>query len=177
LIIDIDISIDNISITDFVIKKIDSESKIYFIVVDSIDNSKTIVAIIIMFVDKTFKHKLISMNNITFFANSISYNYNVFIVSRYDDREFKDILIDHDAADYSFENIEQFTILQQISKTFLILKKIKNHFFQIRHRWDFLDRHNKSENFCRCHHISHRARTYFVFALSRWHESFAFLFQ
>ncbi len=123
MIIDIDISIDNISIIDFVIKKIDSESKIYFIAVDSIDDSKTIAAIIIMLVDKTFKHKLISMNNITFSANSISYNYNVFIVSRYDDREFRNILIDHDAADYSFENIEQFTILQRISKTFLILNK------------------------------------------------------
>jgi hypothetical protein len=130
LIIDIDISIDNISITDFVIKKIDSESKTYFIVVDSIDDSKTIAAIIIMFADKTFKHKLISMNSITFSANLISYNYNVFIVSRYDDREFKDILIDHDAADYSFENIEQFTILQRINKTFLILNKKRIIFFK-----------------------------------------------
>jgi hypothetical protein len=100
LIIDIDFSIDNISITDFVIEKIDDESKIYFIAVDSIDDSKIIVAIIIMFADKTFKHKLISMHSITFSANSISYSYNVFIVSRYDDREFKDILIDHDATDY-----------------------------------------------------------------------------
>jgi hypothetical protein len=123
LIINIDISIDNISITDFIIKEIDNESKIYFIAVDSIDDSKTIAAIIIMLVDKTFKHRLISMNSITFSANSISYSYNVFIVSRYDDREFRDILIDHDAADYSFQNIEQFTILQRISKTFLILNK------------------------------------------------------
>ncbi len=123
LIIDIDISINNTSITDFVIKKIDSESKTYFIAVDSIDDSKTITAIIIMFADKTFKHRLISMNSITFSANLISYSYNVFIVSRYDDREFKDILIDHDATDYSFENIEQFTILQRISKTSLILNK------------------------------------------------------
>ncbi len=123
LIIDINISIDNISIIDFVIEKIDSESKTYFIAVDSIDDLKTIVVIIIMLADKTFKHKSISMNNITFSANSISYNYNVFIVSKYDDREFKDIWIDHDAADYSFESIEQFTILQRISKTFLILNK------------------------------------------------------
>jgi hypothetical protein len=93
LIIDIDIFINNISITDFVIEKIDSESKTYFIAVDSIDDSKTIAAIIIMLADKTFKHKLISMNSITLSANSISYSYNVFIVSRYDDREFKDILI------------------------------------------------------------------------------------
>ncbi len=123
LIIDIDISIDNISIIDFVIEELDSESKTYFIAVDSIDDSKTIAAIIIMLADKTFKHKLISMNSITLSANSISYSYNVFIVSRYDDREFKDILIDHDAADYSFESIEQFTILQRISKTSLILNK------------------------------------------------------
>jgi hypothetical protein len=38
MIIDIDISIDNISITDFIIKELDSESKTYFIAVDSIDN-------------------------------------------------------------------------------------------------------------------------------------------
>jgi hypothetical protein len=130
LIIDIDISIDNISIIDFVIKKIDNESKTYFIVVDSIDDSKTIAAIIIMFADKTFRHRLISMNNITFSANSISYSYNVFIVSKYDDREFKDIFIDHDAADYSFENIEQFTTLQRISKTLLILNKKRIIFFK-----------------------------------------------
>jgi hypothetical protein len=123
LIIDIDISIDNISITDFVIEEIDSESKTYFIAVDSIDDSKTIAAIIIMLADKTFRHRLIFMNNITASSNSISYSYNVFTASRYDDREFKNILIDHDAADYSFENIEQFTTLQRISKTFLILNK------------------------------------------------------
>ncbi len=130
MIIDIDISINNISITDFVIEEIDSESKTYFIAVDSIDNSKTIAAIIIMLADKTFRHRLISMNSITFSANSISYSYNVFFVSRYDDHEFRDILIDHDTADYSFENIEQFTILQRISKTSLILNKKRIIFFR-----------------------------------------------
>ncbi len=120
--IDIDVSFDSISTSDFVIE-LDSESKTYFIAVDSIDDSKTIAAIIIMLADKTFRHRLISTNNITVLSNSISYSYNVFIVSRYDDREFRDILIDHDAADYSFENIEQFTILQRISKTFMILNK------------------------------------------------------
>jgi hypothetical protein len=123
LIIDIEISIDNISITDFVIKKLDSESKTYFIAVDSIDDSKTTAAIITMLADKTFRHRLIFMNNITVSSNSISYSYNVFTTSRYDDREFKNILIDHDAADHSFEDIEQFTILQRISNTFLILNK------------------------------------------------------
>ncbi len=122
--IDIDIAfIDNISIIDFVIEELDSESKTYFIAVDSIDDSKTIAAIIIMLVDKTFRHRLIFMNNITASSNSISYSYNVFTTSRYDDREFKNILIDHDAADHSFEDIEQFTTLQRISNTFLILNK------------------------------------------------------
>jgi hypothetical protein len=120
--IDIEISFDNILINEFVIK-LDNESKLFFIVVDSIDDSKTISAIIIMLVDKTFKHKLISMNNIIVFVDSISYIYNTFIAFRYDDRKFKNILIDYDAVDFSSENIEQFKILQRISKTTLILNK------------------------------------------------------
>ncbi len=120
--INIDTSLDNISINEFVIE-LDSESKSFLIAVDSIDDSKTISAIIIMFADKTFKHRLISMNNIIISANSISYIYNVFTASRYDDREFKDILIDHDAANFSSKNIEQFTTLQRINKTTLILNK------------------------------------------------------
>ncbi len=120
--IDIEISLDNFSINEFVIE-LDNESESFLIAVDSIDDLKTIFAIIIMLADKTFKHKLISMNNIIAFANSISYIYNVFTASRYDDREFKNILIDHDAANFSSKNIEQFTILQRISKTTLILNK------------------------------------------------------
>jgi hypothetical protein len=120
--IDIDISFENISISEFVIE-LDSESESFFIVVDSIDDSKTISAIIIMLVDKTFTHRLIFMNNIIVSSNSISYIYNVFTASRYDNREFKNILIDHDAANFSSEDIEQFTILQRISKTTLILNK------------------------------------------------------
>jgi hypothetical protein len=88
--IDIDISFDNISTNEFVIE-LDNESKSFFIAVDSIDDSKTISAIIIMLVDKTFKHRLISMNSITVSANSISYIYNVFTASRYDNPEFKAI--------------------------------------------------------------------------------------
>ncbi len=157
--IDIDISIDNISINEFVIK-FNNESKSFLIAVDSVDDSKTIIAIIIMLVDKTFKHKLISMNNIIVFTNSIFYIYNVFIVLRYDDCEFKNILIDHDAADFSSENIEQFTTLQRISKTTLTLNK-KNHLFQFRHRWNSFNRHNECEHLRWCHHISHRIRKHF----------------
>jgi hypothetical protein len=120
--LNIDFEIDNISINEFVIE-LNSDSKSFLIVVDSIDDSKTISAIIIMLVDKTFRHRLISMNNIIISANSISYIYNVFTASWYDDREFKDILIDHDAANFSSEDIEQFTTLQRISKTTLTLNK------------------------------------------------------
>jgi hypothetical protein len=63
------------------------------------------------------------MNNITASSNSISYIYNVFIASRYDDRELKDILIDHDAANFSSEDIEHFTTLQRINKSKLTLNK------------------------------------------------------
>jgi hypothetical protein len=120
--IDIDISFDNISTNEFVIE-LDNESKSFFIVVDSINDLKIISTIIIMFVDKSFKHKLIFMNNIIVSSNSISYIYNVFTASRYDDREFKNILIDHDAANFSLKDIEQFTTLQRISKFALILNK------------------------------------------------------
>jgi hypothetical protein len=118
--IDIDISFDNISINKFVIE-LDNELKSFFIVVDLINDLKKISAIIIMLVDTTFKHKFILMNIIIVSANSIFYIYNVFIASRYDDREFKNILIDHDAVDFSSKDIEQFTILQRINKTTLTL--------------------------------------------------------
>ncbi len=120
--IDFEISFDNISINEFVIE-LDNETESFLIVVDSINDLKTISAIIIMLADKAFKHKFISMNIIIVSSNSISYIYNVFIASRYDDRKFKNILIDHDAADFSSKDIEQFTTLQQISKTTLILNK------------------------------------------------------
>jgi hypothetical protein len=76
-----------------------------------------------MLADKTFEHKLISKNNTIVFIVSISYIYIIFIASRYDDREFKDILIDHDTTDFFSDDIEQFTTLQRISKSSLSLNK------------------------------------------------------
>jgi hypothetical protein len=70
------------------------------------------------------------MNSIIISSNSISYIYNVFTASRYDDREFKNILINHDAADFSLKDIEQFTILQRISKSILTLNKKRIIFFK-----------------------------------------------
>ncbi len=67
-----------------------------------------------MLANKTFRHRLISNDNIIALAVSISYTFNVSIESRYDDREFKDLLIDHDAAIRLLKNIEQYTILKRL---------------------------------------------------------------
>jgi hypothetical protein len=62
------------------------------------------------------KHRLIAKDLIAFvLIVSISYVFIVFIESRYDDREFKDLLIDHETAIRSFEDIEQYATLQRIS--------------------------------------------------------------
>jgi hypothetical protein len=120
LIID-DTSQVDVSINEFVTEI--NEFETFLIVVESINDIETFTTIINMLADKTFRHRLISENNTIAFAASTSYIYIVFTASRYDDREFKDILIDHDAADFSSEDIEQFTILQRISKKILSLNK------------------------------------------------------
>jgi hypothetical protein len=123
LIID-DVSQKEISNDEFVIE-INNEFKTFLIFVESINDIETFTTIINMLVDKTFKHRFTSKNNTIVFAVSISYIYIVFIASRYDDREFKEILIDHDVADFSSEDIEQFTILQRINNTILFVNKNK----------------------------------------------------
>jgi hypothetical protein len=127
--------IDDVSqkkiLNDEFVTKINNEFKSFFIskaflvFLKSINDIETFTTIINMLVDKTFKHKLISKNNIIVFVVSISYIYIVFIASRYNDREFKDILIDHDVTDFFSDDIEQFTILQRINKLTLSLNKNK----------------------------------------------------
>ncbi len=67
--------------------------------------------------NKTFAHRLILMNDIILASNIklVSYSYISFTDSRYDDREFKDLLIDSDAARKSIEEMRQFKALQRIS--------------------------------------------------------------
>jgi hypothetical protein len=127
--IDVDVSFENTSFNEFVIN-FNNESKSFFIFIDLLNNLNTIITIINMLVNKIFKHKIILINNITIFVVSISYIYKIFTASKYDDREFKEILIDHDASDFSSKNIEQFTTLQRISKTTFILNKKKIIFFK-----------------------------------------------
>jgi hypothetical protein len=63
--------------------------------------------------DKAFQHRLISKNIINAFINE-PFNYISIIDSRYDHIEFKDILIDCDAADRSIDSMNRFKALQRI---------------------------------------------------------------
>jgi hypothetical protein len=68
------------------------------------------------FSNKTFAHRLIAKDDIIeIFFEVVFYSYTSFSDSRYDDREFKDLLIDSDAARKSIEKMRQFKALQRIS--------------------------------------------------------------
>ncbi len=88
-----------------------SKTKCCLILLQSLNDSKTIINV---FANKTFKHRLISNDNTIALVVSISYVFNVFTKSRYDDREFKNLLIDHDVAIRSSKNIEQYTTLKRL---------------------------------------------------------------
>ncbi len=78
----------------------------HFASLDSLNDFKTII---IMFADKTFKQRLITNDIIIAFILIVSalYLYIVFIDSRYDDREFKNLLIDHIATIRTSINIDK----------------------------------------------------------------------
>jgi hypothetical protein len=66
--------------------------------------------------DQAFKHRLISKNCIIIITLiNKPFNFTSTADSRYDDREFKGILVDCDAAGRSTEDIEQFKALERIS--------------------------------------------------------------
>ncbi len=116
----IDAFFEDISTSTFMIEFTEhsqtfNESKCFLISLESLDESKTITN---MLANKILRHRLIAKDSIIAFVLivlvSISYVFNVFIESRYDDREFKNLLIDHDAAIWSSEDIEQYTILKRL---------------------------------------------------------------
>jgi hypothetical protein len=72
--------------------------------------------------DKAFQHRFISKNIINALINE-SFNYISITDSRYDDIEFKDILMNCDAADRSIESMSQFKALQRISNNVALNKK------------------------------------------------------
>jgi hypothetical protein len=66
--------------------------------------------------NKTFAHRLIAKDDtIEVLIELISYSYITSSESRYDDREFKSLLIDLDAARKSIEEMRQFKTLQRIN--------------------------------------------------------------
>jgi hypothetical protein len=74
--------------------------------------------------NKAFQHRLISIDIINALINeSFDFIYISITDSRYDDIEFKDILVNYDAADRSTENMSQFKALQRISNDNVVLNK------------------------------------------------------
>ncbi len=81
------------------------------------------------FSNKAFAHRLIAKDDtIEILIELISYSYITSSESRYDDREFKSLLIDSDAARKSTEEMRQFKTLQRIDD--VKLNKSNRHTFK-----------------------------------------------
>jgi hypothetical protein len=107
------------------IKLIDFELDELFLT--SFDEFQDIEFFISALADKAFQHRLISKNIINVFINeSFDLSYISITDSRYDDIEFKDILVNCDAADRSIESMSQFKALQRISDVALNKKTIES---------------------------------------------------
>jgi hypothetical protein len=75
--------------------------------------------------NKAFEHRLILKNITNVSVNeSFDFIYISIIESRYDDREFKDILMNCDAAKRSTAEIDQFTALQRLNDSIQLDKLI-----------------------------------------------------
>ena len=66
-----------------------------------------------MLINKIFEHRIISSND-TIISVSMLYSFISSTNTRYDEFEFKELLIDFDAAIRSIDEIEQLKILQKI---------------------------------------------------------------
>ncbi len=107
------------------IKLIEFESDELFLT--SFDEFQDIESFTDALADKAFQHRLISKNIINVFINeSFDLSYISITDSRYDDIEFKDILVDCGAADRSIEGMSQFKALQRISDVALNKKTIES---------------------------------------------------
>jgi hypothetical protein len=97
---------------------IEFESNELFLI--SVDELQNIEFVTSSLANRTFKHRLISKNCIIIitFINE-SFNFTSTTDSRYDDQEFKSILMNCGAAERSIEGIEQFKALQRISDVIL----------------------------------------------------------
>jgi FlaG/FlaF family flagellin (archaellin) len=106
-----------------IIKLIEFESDELFLT--SFDEFRDIESLTSALADKAFQHRLISID-ITNVSINESFNYISITDSRYDDIEFKDILVNCDAADRSTNDMRQFKALQRISDVALNKKTIES---------------------------------------------------
>jgi hypothetical protein len=98
------------------IKLIEFESDELFLISFDELSIFNIELIINAFANKTFQHRLIFKNMINALINeSFDFTYISITDSRYDDTEFKDILVNCDVADRSTNDMSQFKALQRIS--------------------------------------------------------------
>ena len=76
--------------------------------------------------DNVFHHRMIMKDNTTLAIkdNNQSYSYNIVISFRYDNEEFKDLLIDSEAANRSTEELDQLETLQKIDQTISLNRSI-----------------------------------------------------
>ncbi len=88
-------------------------------------NSSLAIFLTSSFADKAFQHRLISKNIINALINE-SFNYISITDSRYDDIEFKDILVNCDAAGRSTKEMKQFKALQRISNVIINKKTVES---------------------------------------------------
>jgi hypothetical protein len=106
-------------------KLIEFESNELFLTSFDSINSVEFVFITSLLSDKTFEHRLISKNITNAFINeAFDFTFVSIIESRYDDREFRNILMNCDAARRSTAEIEQFTALQELNDSIQLNKLI-----------------------------------------------------
>ena len=92
--------------TTFVVKTTNSDLiNMFFTSFENFQNTESLI-IINLLADKVFKHRIICRNEITTFAAPTAYNFNATTSSRYDESEFKGLLIDSDAAMCSTDGID-----------------------------------------------------------------------
>jgi hypothetical protein len=110
-----------------IIKLIEFETNELFLITFDNCELQDIEFFINSLIDKTFQHRLIFIDIINAFINeSFDFAYISITDSRYDDNEFKKILINCDAADRLTENMKQFKALQRISDVALNKKTIES---------------------------------------------------
>ena len=88
----------------------------FFTSFGNFQNTESLI-IINLFTDKAFKHRIICKDEATVaFVASATYSFNTIISSHYDKSEFKDLLINSDAAMRFTDGINQLKTFQNINK-------------------------------------------------------------